>query len=39
MRGRHILRESLQERGLGRDRIFAKGYWRDVPTSLLERSE
>lgn len=32
------LRGSLEERGLERDRIFAKGYWRAAPTTGLERS-
>jgi NADPH-dependent ferric siderophore reductase len=33
-----ILRESLEERGLGRDRIFATAYWRAALTTRLERS-
>jgi NADPH-dependent ferric siderophore reductase len=31
------LREPLEQRGLDRDRIFAKGYWRAAPTALLAR--
>jgi NADPH-dependent ferric siderophore reductase len=33
-----ILRDALEERGLKRDRIFAKSYWRAGPTSPSERS-
>jgi NADPH-dependent ferric siderophore reductase len=32
------LRGPLEQRGLVRDRIFAKGYWRATPTTRLERS-
>ena len=33
-----ILREALEARGLSRDRIFAKGYWRARPALLQDAS-